>query len=71
MVPGDVNDVLHRKRARRILGIWENIFTSFVMPFDVFHVTDTNTKPILFSMSDRTAKQFYLISKEVFPLVIG
>ena len=23
MGPGGVNDVIHRKRARRILGIWE------------------------------------------------
>ena len=23
MWPGDVNDIMHRKRVRRILGIWE------------------------------------------------
>ena len=23
MYPGEVNDVMHRKRSRRILGIWE------------------------------------------------
>ena len=30
MWPGDVNDVVHRKRARRIWGIWKKVSESWI-----------------------------------------